>query len=355
MGAQVQHVRLTQSDQPFFLDVHFNAPHWPGEAPGDQAESDRLRTLAIRDFDGGTQRTYKLMVERMDFQIGRVLQALNGHGLTGNTIVVFTSDNGGERFADTWPFTGRKTELLEGGLRIPAVLRWPSRIRGGQTSDQVTISMDWLPTLLAAAGTAPAPDYPSDGMDLLPAIADGTAPSARRLFWRYKANYQRAARDGDWKILKIADNTFLFDVAADPMERANLKDRHRDVYDRLVAEWNAWDAGMLPEVRESFTEGFTASQLADHIGARPVPLNRIPRRGGPAAQQSEHHALFVPSIAAPPHPARQRGGARRTASPGATSQRRAGEPGVDRRPGHRQPHPVRSGRGRRVRPCQRAA
>ncbi len=253
--------------RPFLLDVHFNAPHWPWEAPGDQAESERLRHAALRDFDGGAQRTYAAMVERMDAQIGRVLAALDAHGLTRDTIVVFTSDNGGERFADTWPFTGRKTELLEGGLRVPVVLRWPARVPAGQVSGQVAISMDWLPTLLAAAGSAPAPDFPADGTNLLPQLADGAAPVPRRLFWRYKANHQRAARDGDWKVLKIAENTFLFDVAADPMERADLKDRHPDVYARLVAEWNGWDAGMLPEVRESFTEGFTAAQLADHVGA----------------------------------------------------------------------------------------
>ncbi len=112
-----------RAGQPFFLDVHFNAPHWPWEAPGDEAEADRLRKLALRDFDGGSQRTYAGMIERMDFQIGRVLAALDAHGLGRDTIVVFTSDNGGERSADTWPFTGRKTELLEGGLRIPLLVR----------------------------------------------------------------------------------------------------------------------------------------------------------------------------------------------------------------------------------------
>jgi len=131
--------------------------------------------------------------------------------------------------------------------------------------------MDWLPTLLAAAGTAPDPAYPPDGMNLVPHLTGGPAVP-RQLFWRYKANAQRAARDGDWKILKIAENTFLFDVVADPMERANLRDRHPDVYDRMVGEWDAWNRTMLPEVRETFTEAFTADQLADHIGARPVSL-----------------------------------------------------------------------------------
>ena len=263
---------FAQTPQPFFLDVHFNAPHWPWEAPGDQAEAERLRTADLVHYDGGTQRTYARMVEQMDLQIGRVLQALDTNGLAEDTIVIFTSDNGGERFADTWPFTGRKTELLEGGLRVPAILRWPARIKPGQVSDQVAISMDWMPTLLAAAGTAPRADFPSDGLNLLP-ILEGAPPISRKLFWRYKANAQRAARDGDWKILKIAENTFLFDVAADPMERANLRDRHPDVYDRLVSEWNDWDRGMLPEIRESFTESFTAKRLADHIGAKPASLD----------------------------------------------------------------------------------
>ena len=256
-----------KAKQPFFLDVHFNAPHWPWEAAGDQEEAERLRKASLFDFDGGTQRTYQQMIERMDFQIGRVLKALDARGLSHNTIVIFTSDNGGERFADTWPFSGRKTELLEGGLRIPLVMRWPGRIGKGATTEQVAIHMDWLPTLLAAAGAAPAPDYPSDGIDLLPVVTAKAPPIPRKLFWRYKANHQRAARDGDWKILKINDNSFLFDVVADPMERANLKDRHPDVFARLAAEWNAWNATMLPEVRESSTGGITANIQADHIGA----------------------------------------------------------------------------------------
>src|SRR5438046_7411552 len=111
------------------------------------------------------------MIEAMDQQVGRVLQALDTNGLAENTIVIFTSDNGGERFADTWPFTGKKTELLEGGLRIPMVIAWPARIAPGRTSDQVAISMDWLPTLLAAAGAASDPAFPPDGMDLLPGLS----------------------------------------------------------------------------------------------------------------------------------------------------------------------------------------
>jgi arylsulfatase A-like enzyme len=258
-----------KSGRPFLISLHFNAPHWPWEAPGDQAESNRLRYGDLNDFDGGTQKTYQRMIEAMDLQIGRVLAVLDAHGLTENTIVVFTSDNGGERFADTWPFTGRKTELLEGGLRIPAILRWPARIPQGRTTDQVAITMDWLPTLLAAAGAAPDPAFPSDGMNLLPLVAQNAAPVPRKLFWRYKANAQRAARDGDFKYLKILDNTFLFNVVEDPMERANLKERRKDIYAKLVVEWYQWNAAMLPEVDDSYTFSFTDDELADHIGAKP--------------------------------------------------------------------------------------
>src|SRR5271170_48641 len=256
-----------KSGRPFLMSLHFNAPHWPWEAPGDEAESDRLRSArSLRDFDGGTQQTYQRMIQEMDLQIGRVLQTLRVNGLAENTIVIFTSDNGGERFADTWPFTGRKTELLEGGLRIPAIISWPARIPMGQTTDQVAISMDWLPTLLAAAGIPPDPAFQPDGINLLPMLTQNAAPVERKLFWRYKANAQRAARDGDYKYLKILDNTFLFNVVDDPMERANLKEQHSDVYNRIVAEWHEWNATMLPEIDESSTGNFTGDQLADHIG-----------------------------------------------------------------------------------------
>jgi arylsulfatase A-like enzyme len=258
-----------KSGRPFLMSLHFNAPHWPWEAPGDEAESNRLASApSLFDFDGGTQKTYQRMIQALDLQIGRVLEALNANNLAENTIIVFTSDNGGERFADTWPFTGRKTELLEGGLRIPAIISWPARIPKGRTSDQVSISMDWMPTLLAAAGVALDPAFPPDGINLLPTLTSNQATVARKLFWRYKANAQRAARDGDYKYLKILDNTFLFNVVEDPMERANLKERRKDVYDRMAAEWLAWNRTMLPEIDDSSTDNFTGAQLADHIGTK---------------------------------------------------------------------------------------
>jgi len=253
-----------EDGRPFLISLHFTAPHWPWEGPEDEAEAQRLKSLF--HYDGGSQRTYQKMVQQMDLQIGRVLRALDAASAAENTIVIFTSDNGGERFSDTWPFTGRKTELLEGGLRVPAVIRWPGQLFAGVASEQVTIGMDWFPTLLAAAGAVPDPAFPPDGIDLLPLLTQASAPLPRKLFWRYKLHDQRAMRDGDWKYLKILDNAFLFDVVCDPMERANLKERRKDVYDRLVAEWEEWNASMLPLDPQSFTHGFTGAELADHFG-----------------------------------------------------------------------------------------
>src|SRR5205823_3596962 len=184
-----------RSKEPFLLSLHSTAPHWPWEGPDDEAESKRIRD--IRHRDGGTQKTYMRMVQSLDSNIGRVLQALDVHGLSANTIVIFTSDNGGERFAKIWPFTGMKGELLEGGLRIPAIARWPGRIPAGAMSEQVMISMDWMPTLLAAAGTQMNPAYPPDGENLLPVLSGAAPPHPRKLFWRFKGGGQRAVRDGD--------------------------------------------------------------------------------------------------------------------------------------------------------------
>jgi arylsulfatase A-like enzyme len=278
-----------KSGRPFLISLHFNAPHWPWEAPGDEAESNRLRSASsLFDFDGGTQKTYQRMIQEMDLQIGRVLDALNANGIAENTIVIFTSDNGGERFADTWPFTGRKTELLEGGLRIPAIISWPASIPQGRTTDQAAVTMDWLPTLLAAAGVSSDPAFLPDGISLLPMLKQNAAPVERKLFWRYKANAQRAARDGNYKYLKILDNTFLFNVVEDPMERANLKERRKDVYDRITAEWYEWNATMPPEIDESSTDNFTGGQLADHVG-KPKTSGKADNPVSPKTPSAQPH------------------------------------------------------------------
>ncbi|MBY0505822.1 MAG: sulfatase-like hydrolase/transferase [Bryobacteraceae bacterium] len=249
-----------QDRRPFLLSLHFSAPHWPWQAPEDEARAGKIGNLA--DYGGGSAATYARIVQRMDERIGRVLDHLAKLGLARNTLVVFTSDNGGERFSDNWPFSGRKTELLEGGLRVPAIVRWPGRVAAGTTTAQTAVTMDWMPTLLAAAGAAPDPAYPPDGINLF------GKPVARTLFWRYRWQQQRAVREGDWKLLKIAGNSFLFDVGRDPQERANLRAAHPEVFARLSQAWEHWNAGMLPEDSAVYSHESYSDEEADRYGNR---------------------------------------------------------------------------------------
>ena len=126
--------------------------------------------------EGGNTRIYGEMMQILDAGIGRVLDAVRQAPGGDDTLVVFTSDNGGERFSKIWPFVGRKFDLLEGGLRVPQICRWPGHIGPGRVTDQVCITMDLTATCLAAAGVAPAPDHPLDGVDLLPVLTGQARP-----------------------------------------------------------------------------------------------------------------------------------------------------------------------------------
>lgn len=237
--------------RPFFISLHFNAPHWPWEGPDDIAHAAKLKGL--RDTASGNLAKYGEMVEAMDSAIGRVLDALRRSGAADDTIVVFTSDNGGERFSDVWPFVGMKGELLEGGLRVPAIVRWPRRIARGSTSDQVMASMDWMPTLLQSGGGTVDPAYPSDGIDIMPQLL-GSPSVPRTLFWRYHANDQAAIRSGNLKYLKIGDYEYLFDVVKDSHERANLRSQFPEEFEKMKNEYLTWAKTMLKYPKEFFSE-----------------------------------------------------------------------------------------------------
>src|SRR5688572_15912115 len=234
----------SRKHKPLFLSLHFNAPHWPWETADGRAASAAIAEPQHRD--GGSLEIYQSMLASMDRNVGRVLSALDSLGIADNTLVVFTSDNGGERFSDMWPLSGMKGELLEGGIRVPVLLRWPAMLRAGVRTDQLAVTTDWLPTLLAAAGSTPDPDYPSDGMNLLPVLTGAAPAQSRTLYWRYKVNDQAAVRDGKWKYLKLGGREHLFDVVADPRERAELRETFPQEFDRLKRLHGAWSAKLLP-------------------------------------------------------------------------------------------------------------
>jgi arylsulfatase A-like enzyme len=179
------------------------------------------------------------MIRHMDEGIGELLGAL-----PENTLVVFTSDNGGERYSDTWPLVGKKMDLLEGGIRVPYLVRWPGRIKPGGLTRQLAITMDWMPTFLAAAGASADARYPLDGIDLNPVFTGKQIE--RDLFWRMKFRDQKAARSGDWKYLAIEGNEYLFNLARDERERANLAKREPGRLAELKQRYAAWESSLPP-------------------------------------------------------------------------------------------------------------
>lgn len=229
-----------QVGRPFFISLHFTAPHWPWQGPGDKG----VAGGESMNWDGGNIAIYADMMRSLDANVGRVLAHLARAGLAQDTIVVFTSDNGGERFSDGWPFIGGKTELLEGGLRVPLLVRWPGRVPAGQRSEQTMLSMDFLPTLLAATGR-PAPALALDGENLLDQLTGRAPVRDRRLFWRYGARDQKAVRDGDWKYLSISGREFLFNLGEDQRERADLSGRAPQRLAELSRAFAAWNETML--------------------------------------------------------------------------------------------------------------
>jgi len=189
------------------------------------------------------------MIGHMDEGIGWILDALAARGVADDTLVVFTSDNGGERFSDNWPFVGVKMDLMEGGIRVPLVARWPSTIRAGGRTGTAAITMDWVATMLDAAGVAPHAEYPLDGVSLLPLLRDPAWDPRRNLYWRMWHRKQRALLDGRWKYLRVDAHDYLFDIGVDERERANQATRDPERLAAMRAEWERWAATMpgIPE------------------------------------------------------------------------------------------------------------
>ncbi len=228
---------------PFFLSVHYTAPHWPWETRDDAALVEEVKDNLFH-LHGGNIHSYRRMIEHMDEGIGRIVAALEAKGVAQDTLVVFTSDNGGERFSDSWPLVGGKMDLTEGGIRVPWIAHWPAKIVPGGVSEQHCMTMDWTATLLEAAGVQAAPGYPLDGVSMLPVLRDATHHFQRPLYFRMNHRGQRALRDGDWKYLRVDGNEYLFNIPADERERANRAPREPLRLQEMRAAWEAWNATM---------------------------------------------------------------------------------------------------------------
>lgn len=228
--------------KPFYLSLNYTSPHWPWEGPGDLVFSKTLKGGA--DYvSGGSLKVYGEMVRSLDAGIGKVLDAIRQAGLEKNTIVIFTSDNGGERFSYNWPFRGQKGTLFEGGVRVPAIVRWPGVTRPGTITDHPVITMDWTATMIAAAGAKPDPKYPLDGEDQLPVLSGQPLITERTLFWRTRN--QGAMRSGKWKYLRAGTNEVLYELSADEHEQANYADLEPNKLAELRAAFKAWESQMM--------------------------------------------------------------------------------------------------------------
>ncbi|MFN3738969.1 sulfatase [Hydrogenophaga sp.] len=234
-----------RADTPFFLSLHYTAPHWPWETRDDAHIAPEVAKNLFH-LDGGNVESYRRMIHHMDEGIGWIVAALRQQGLLENTLIVFTSDNGGERFSDNWPLVGGKMDLTEGGIRVPWIAHWPAVVPAGVTSTQHSMTMDWSRTVLDAAGVAPAPTHEPDGVSLLPVLRDPTQRFDRPLYWRMNHRGQRALRVGDWKYLRVDGNDYLFNLSQDERERANQGKREPERLLAMQAQWEAWDATMPP-------------------------------------------------------------------------------------------------------------
>ena len=232
------------SASPFYLSLQYTAPHWPWEGPQDESVS---RALG-RGYDGftagGSLKTYAAMMKSLDDGIGEVLRALDRAGMTRNTLVIFTSDNGGERFSYNWPFRGQKFTLWEGGIRVPAIVRWPGVVPVNLVTQQAAITMDWTSTMLAAGNTKADAAYPLDGDDLLPVIRGTQTIYERTFFWRN--SNQDAALKGHWKYLKDGNQEYLFDLSVDEREQANYRELNPTRFAELRDEFKRWESTVLP-------------------------------------------------------------------------------------------------------------
>lgn len=234
-----------RSGTPFFLSLHYTAPHWPWETRDDEALAQEVKGNLFH-LHGGNIDTYRRMIHHMDEGIGRLMDLLRAEGLERDTLVVFTSDNGGERFSDNWPLVGGKMDLTEGGIRVPWIAHWPAVIAPGSTSTQTCMTMDWSATMLDAAGAPAAASHPLDGRSLMPLLRDATWRNDQPLFWRMNHRGQRAMRHGPWKYLRVDGHDYLFNLEGDERERANLAPIAPERLAAMVQAWEAWEATMPP-------------------------------------------------------------------------------------------------------------
>jgi arylsulfatase A-like enzyme len=267
--------------QPFFLYFASLGPHAPYQAP--QAAIDEYKSVA-----DPLRRTYSAMITSLDDQVGRIVDELDKKGLRDNTIILFASDNGGatsglfaqgaksneERGheeggvqqnqktpASNAPFSGGKGSLREGGVRVPAFVNWPAKLKPRVVTEPLGM-VDVMPTLLALAGAKGDLDHPFDGKDMWATIADG-APSPHEDILINVEPFRGAVRKGDWKLIKIAllpGKTQLFNLAKDPSETTDVAADNPEIVKDLEARLLAYAREQKPSLWIKAQPAFVGNQ-----------------------------------------------------------------------------------------------
>lgn len=264
--------------RPFYLQVAYNAPHWPYQTPDAPSTAiGNARHLQPDEVPTSTRKDYALMVERMDQGVGEILRTLERLSLTNNTIVIFTNDNGGEWLSRGAPLFNRKGTVWEGGIRVPTLIRWPGNIPEGQVSPQVGITMDLTASILAITGAPMPPDTKLEGINLFPIIQSSSPAVERTLFWRSgQGSNQRAVRSGDWKLVVEGTVMMLFDVRKDMGERNDVTNQNLDVVARLRPLITEWEKDVDDEAKAN---GLAAVNRRTLGGGGVNPVQRPENRG----------------------------------------------------------------------------
>ncbi len=233
-----------QHNKPFFLMITFNAPHWPWQGPADLAYPDSVDFTA-----GGSPAVYAAMMKGLDDGVGKIMEAMDESSLNNNTIVIFTNDNGGERYSDNGGLSRSKMAVWEGGIRVPAFVKWPGKIAAGITTQQVATTMDWTATILTAGGAKADKNFPLDGIDLMPVLTGKYKDIPRTLYWRtFQRSKQKAIRDGNWKYLEDEKGEYLFDLSVDKEEKNNLKEKEKERFGKMKAKLAEWEKTVLQPI-----------------------------------------------------------------------------------------------------------
>jgi arylsulfatase A-like enzyme len=230
--------------KPFFLTITFTAPHWPWQGPDDKPYAD-----SVNFRSGGTPAIYTAMMKSLDDAVGNIMKTLDDEKLSGNTIVIFTNDNGGERYSDNGGLANAKATLWEGGIRVPAFVKWPGKIKAGIITQQAAITMDWTATILSVAQAKAAINFPLDGIDLVPILTGNKKNIDRTFYWRtFQRNKQKAIRAGKWKYLQDEKGEYLFNLAIDPGEKHNEKEKEKIIFEKLKQRYSGWEKTVLTPV-----------------------------------------------------------------------------------------------------------